>query len=48
MNTVWTDNPFPVVGICPIIDGRRRGIRESLEAPICAVYRAYTVYGPLY
>ena len=33
MNTVWTDNPFPAVGIRPIIDGRRRGIWESLEAP---------------
>ena len=30
--TVFTHNPFPKVGIRPIIDGRRRGVRESLEA----------------
>ena len=29
--TVFTNNPFPRVGIRPIIDGRRRGVRESLE-----------------
>ena len=29
--TVFTNNPFPKVGIRPIIDGRRRGVRESLE-----------------
>ena len=29
--TVWTNNEFPRVGIRPIIDGRRRGVRESLE-----------------
>ncbi len=29
--TVWTMNGFPKVGIRPIIDGRRRGVRESLE-----------------
>ena len=29
--TVWTNTPFPKVGIRPIIDGRRRGVRESLE-----------------
>ena len=29
--TVWTANKFPKVGIRPIIDGRRRGVRESLE-----------------
>ena len=29
--TVFTHNPFPKVGIRPIIDGRRRGVRESLE-----------------
>lgn len=28
---VFTDNGFPKVGIRPIIDGRRRGVRESLE-----------------
>ena len=33
MNTAWTIGNFPKVGIRPIIDGRRRGIRESLEAP---------------
>ena len=39
MNTVWTSNPFPTVGIRPIIDGRRRGIRESLEAPTMEMAR---------
>ena len=29
--TVWSSFPFPKVGIRPIIDGRRRGVRESLE-----------------
>ena len=29
--TVWQMNGFPKVGIRPIIDGRRRGVRESLE-----------------
>ena len=29
--TVFTHNAFPKVGIRPIIDGRRRGVRESLE-----------------
>jgi L-fucose isomerase len=29
--SVWTMNGFPKVGIRPIIDGRRRGVRESLE-----------------
>ena len=29
--TVFTANGFPKVGIRPIIDGRRRGVRESLE-----------------
>jgi len=29
--TVWKKNGFPKVGIRPIIDGRRRGVRESLE-----------------
>ena len=28
---VFTRNGFPRVGIRPIIDGRRRGVRESLE-----------------
>ena len=28
---VWNMNGFPKVGIRPIIDGRRRGVRESLE-----------------
>ena len=31
MNTVFTANGFPKVGIRPIIDGRRRGVCESLE-----------------
>ena len=39
MNTVWTNNPFPRVGIRPIIDGRRRGIRESLEKPTMEMAR---------
>ena len=29
--TGWTKSGFPKVGIRPIIDGRRRGVRESLE-----------------
>jgi L-fucose isomerase len=29
--TVWQMNGFPKVGIRPTIDGRRRGVRESLE-----------------
>ncbi|HOE61181.1 MAG TPA: L-fucose isomerase [Kiritimatiellia bacterium] len=29
--TIWCENGFPKVGIRPIIDGRRRGVRESLE-----------------
>ena len=29
--TVFTGSQFPRVGIRPIIDGRRRGVRESLE-----------------
>ena len=29
--TVWQMNGFPKVGIRPIIDGRRRGVREALE-----------------
>ena len=29
--TVWDMNGFPKIGIRPIIDGRRRGVRESLE-----------------
>ena len=31
VQTVWKMNGFPKVGIRPIIDGRRRGVRESLE-----------------
>ena len=30
--TVWNMNGFPKVGIRPSIDGRRRGVREALEA----------------
>jgi hypothetical protein len=29
--TVWQMNGFPKVGIRPVIDGRRHGVRESLE-----------------
>ena len=29
--TIWDSFQFPKVGIRPIIDGRRRGVRESLE-----------------
>ena len=29
--TIWSRSGFPKVGIRPIIDGRRRGVRESLE-----------------
>ncbi|MDD2455182.1 MAG: L-fucose isomerase [Kiritimatiellae bacterium] len=29
--TVWCGSGFPKVGIRPVIDGRRRGVRESLE-----------------
>ena len=31
MNTIWTKNEFPKVGIRPAIDGRCNGVRESLE-----------------
>ena len=29
--TIWHGNGLPKVGIRPVIDGRRRGVRESLE-----------------
>ena len=29
--TIWCASGFPKVGIRPVIDGRRRGVRESLE-----------------
>jgi L-fucose isomerase len=29
--TIWSTSNFPKVGIRPVIDGRRRGVRESLE-----------------
>jgi len=32
MNTIWTRNEFPKVGIRPVIDGRCNGVREALEA----------------
>ena len=32
MNTIWTKNEFPKVGIRPVIDGRCHGVREALEA----------------
>ena len=38
--TVFTNNPFPKVGIRPIIDGRRRGVRESLEDQTMAMAKA--------
>ena len=38
--TVFTHNPFPKVGIRPIIDGRRRGVRESLEDQTMAMAKA--------
>ena len=31
MNTLWTKNEFPKVGIRPVIDGRCNGVREALE-----------------
>ena len=37
---VFTHNGFPKVGIRPIIDGRRRGIRESLEDQTMAMAKA--------
>lgn len=30
--SIWSNNEFPRIGIRPVIDGRRRGVRESLEA----------------
>jgi hypothetical protein len=42
--TVFTHNPFPRVGIRPIIDGRRRGVRESLEDQTMEMARA-AAYG---
>ena len=38
--TVFTHNGFPKVGIRPIIDGRRRGVRESLEDQTMAMAQA--------
>ena len=38
--TVFTDNAFPKIGIRPIIDGRRRGVRESLEDQTMDMARA--------
>ena len=38
--TVFTHNGFPKVGIRPIIDGRRRGVRESLEDQTMEMARA--------
>ena len=38
--TVFTHNGFPKVGIRPIIDGRRRGVRESLEDQTMAMAKA--------
>ena len=38
--TVFTNNGFPKVGIRPIIDGRRRGVRESLEDQTMAMAKA--------
>lgn len=30
-STIWSKSGFPKVGIRPVIDGRRKGVRESLE-----------------
>ena len=38
--TIWQMNGFPKVGIRPIIDGRRRGVRESLEAQTMEMAKA--------
>ena len=38
--TVFTHNGFPKIGIRPIIDGRRRGVRESLEDQTMAMAKA--------
>ena len=38
--TVFDMNGFPKVGIRPIIDGRRRGVRESLETQTMDMARA--------
>ena len=38
--TVFTYNHFPKIGIRPIIDGRRRGVRESLEDQTMAMAKA--------
>ncbi|MBN1531290.1 MAG: L-fucose isomerase [Spirochaetes bacterium] len=34
------NNELPSMGILPVIDGRRDGVRESLEAPIMAMARS--------
>lgn len=38
--TIWTNNGFPKVGIRPTIDGRRRGVRESLEDQVMNMARS--------
>ena len=38
--TLWNMNSFPKVGIRPIIDGRRRGVRESLEEQVMQMARS--------
>ncbi len=38
--TAWSIGGLPKIGIRPAIDGRRRGVRESLEAPTMGMARA--------
>ena len=37
---IWSNGSLPKVGIRPIIDGRRRGVRESLEEQTMGMARA--------
>ncbi|HCC70714.1 MAG TPA: L-fucose isomerase [Bacteroidales bacterium] len=39
-NHRWTIGDFPKVGIRPVIDGRRKGVRESLEGQTMNIARA--------
>ena len=43
--TVFTYNGFPKVGTRPIIDGRRRGIREALEDQTMTMAKAADLRG---
>lgn len=38
--SIWSNGSLPKVGIRPIIDGRRRGVRESLEEQTMGMARA--------